>query len=627
MSNQNPQDILNEILLRMRYDSSKTLSENKEIILEQGGYYYTPAGQLVRPTAKLPNPDDFPAKQIYPNITDNKYPLQADSNKMQGALAGRNIRNAIQQKPSEIQNNFVNPFIVNRNPKYQELLRYYDLPYDLETKKDANAIMAGRLVSGEYDEFKNKLKTIYPEFYTKLQPQVTPKPKPKVFPKVDTRSYSDNARIAPGAFGTPGQQLASDEQMAVVRFMTPKKIDVRFNNEFEVPGTSELIFWNQNDHNDLKSFANSVTFKSGNINDWTFYILSPSKQNETSKNYNMPIGVVKGFTFKYKGVDLTFKRTVTSDEFLNEFGTVIDGKYYKYVKSDFLSKTFWEENGPIILNLASLSVALLGPATWPLLLTSAGLDLIAAKMQYEQGDKVGAELSVLLSLTPFLSKFGIKVPKADADNLSKKFINAKTTSDVDLIISNLSKPELNTLKSLRELGDINKITSMVNDPQVKSAIELSAQKSKGLAKVALQKGVTELGLGAGIVIYKFNDLKAQEIENLNRSQVFNKVKKGVLESTNLKSFMTDEEKQMVTEDISQIISLDSMVEKMIQQSDIIRRAYDKSIKKSTNDILIKQKNTIDDIDKKIKFLEEQNNKLKELGDSKLSDEEKNQLTN
>ena len=36
MKNQNPQDILNEILLRMRYDSSKTLSENKEIILEQG---------------------------------------------------------------------------------------------------------------------------------------------------------------------------------------------------------------------------------------------------------------------------------------------------------------------------------------------------------------------------------------------------------------------------------------------------------------------------------------------------------------------------------------------------------------------------------------------------------------
>ena len=91
--------------------------------------------------------------------------------------------------------------------------------------------------------------------------------------------------------------------------------------------------------------------------------------------------------------------------------------------------------------------------------------------------------------------------------------------------------------------------------------------------------------------------------------------------------MTDEEKQTISEDISEILPLNSMIEKMIQQSDIIRRSYDKSIKKSTNDILIKQKNTIDDIDKQIKFLEEQNNKLKELGDSKLSEEEKNQLTN
>ena len=32
MKNQNPQDILNEILLCMMYDASKTLSENKEII-------------------------------------------------------------------------------------------------------------------------------------------------------------------------------------------------------------------------------------------------------------------------------------------------------------------------------------------------------------------------------------------------------------------------------------------------------------------------------------------------------------------------------------------------------------------------------------------------------------------
>ena len=338
MKENNSQEILKDILLRMKYDSSKTLSENKEIILEQGGYYYTPSGQLVGYPGT--NNSNIPATKIYPNITNNKYPQQADYNKMQTALAGRNIRNAIQQKPSGIQTTQQTQIpTVNRNPKYQQLLRDYNLPADLEIKKDANAIIAGRLVSGEYEEFKNKLKIIYPEFYTKLQPKTVQKPKSNVGPKVDTRSYSDATRIAPGSFGTPGQQLASDEQMAVVKFMTPKKIDVRFNSEFEVPGTSKLYYWDENDHNDLKSFANSVTFKSGNINDWTDYIitLTPSKQNETSKNYNMPIGVVKSFTFKYKGVDLTFKRTVTSDEFLNEFGTVIDGKYYKYVKSDFLS--------------------------------------------------------------------------------------------------------------------------------------------------------------------------------------------------------------------------------------------------------------------------------------------------
>ena len=97
MKENNPQDILKDILLRMRYDSSKTLSENKEIILEQGGYYYTPAGQLVR----LPgtNNSNIPAKQIYPNITNNEYPQKADSNKMQGALAGRNIGKIVSQMP------------------------------------------------------------------------------------------------------------------------------------------------------------------------------------------------------------------------------------------------------------------------------------------------------------------------------------------------------------------------------------------------------------------------------------------------------------------------------------------------------------------------------------------------
>jgi hypothetical protein len=97
MSNQNPQDILNEILLCMRYDSSKTLSENREIILEQGGYYYTPSGKLVGYPGT--NNSNIPAKDIYPNITNNQYPQTADFNKIQTALAGRNINKIVSQMP------------------------------------------------------------------------------------------------------------------------------------------------------------------------------------------------------------------------------------------------------------------------------------------------------------------------------------------------------------------------------------------------------------------------------------------------------------------------------------------------------------------------------------------------
>jgi hypothetical protein len=500
MTKKSSQELLNEILLHMRYDSSLTLSENKEMLVEQNTFYYDNLGNL-----KGGGPVSVPtgarmASKLFPNLNQSQYP--------------KKILTAPQvPKPTT---NYQIP-TVNRNPKYQQLLRDYNLPADLETKKDVKAIIANSLVSGEYDEFKNKLKTIYPEFYTKLQP--SPKPKPKVGPKVDTRSYSDATRVAPGAFGTPQTPLASDEQMAVVKFMTPKKIDVRFNDEFEVPGTSELIFWNQNDHNDLKSFANSVTFKSGNINDWAVYIATPSKQNETSKNYNMPIGVVKGFTFKYKGVDLTFKRTVTSDEFLNEFGTILNGNYVKYVISDYLKPSFWKDWGPTILNMASVAVAVLGPATWPLLLTSAGLDVAAANLQYKEGDIEGAKLSALLALTPFLGKFAISVPKSEADALARKFIGANNKTDIENIVRTLSDTELKTLQSLQELGDIKNVQKMVSDPEVKLAINKEAKNIKGVSSKTLQRTGIELSSAGLALASKWKDITEQELSNMTRKEL------------------------------------------------------------------------------------------------------------
>jgi hypothetical protein len=522
MTKKSSQELLNEILLHMRYDSSLTLSENKEMLVEQNTFYYDNLGNL-----KGGGPISVPtgarmASKLFPNLNQSQYP--------------KKILTAPQvPKPTT---NYQIP-TVNRNPKYQQLLRDYNLPADLETKKDANAIIAGRLVSGEYDEFQDNLKTIYPEFYTKLQPSPSPKPKPKVGPKVDTRSYSDATRVAPGSLGTPGQQLASDEQMSAVRFLTPKKINVGFNNEFEVPGTSELIFWNQNDHNDLKSFANSVTFKSGNINDWAVYISTPSKQNETSKSYNMPIGVVKGFTFKYRGVDFIFKRSVSSDSFLNEFGTNYNGKYLVYNKLDYLQPTFWEEYGSNILLVASFALMFLGPETWPLILFQTGLDVASAKLELEKGDNEGAKLALLLGLVPFLGKLAIKVPTSEINNLAQQFVNARTKQQVDAVVASLSKTELKTLQSLYEIGDINKLKSSLNSlgnnqKEVIQTIKKQAKNVTGLAPAQI-KQIGLMGVGASAAFASmWSKITEEELSKITRKKLLYEIIKTTASLTKTK---------------------------------------------------------------------------------------------
>lgn len=77
------EDILKDILLKMNYDPSKTLNENKTLLNEQSlpldYYYYDKFGNL----KTLPNlvsnypTGSTPAKKVYPNITDGlKYPKQ-----------------------------------------------------------------------------------------------------------------------------------------------------------------------------------------------------------------------------------------------------------------------------------------------------------------------------------------------------------------------------------------------------------------------------------------------------------------------------------------------------------------------------------------------------------------------
>jgi len=196
----NHQEILRDILLKMNYDSSKTLSENKILILEQNTFYYDNSGNL-----KGGGPIQIPsnvrrASTLYPNLTPSQYPK-----KIQPSLGSIGTQQT--SKPIQIPQ-------LNTNSEYQKLLNNYGLPSDLEFKSNAKSIITNSLVSGEYEEFMNKLKRINPEFYTKLQPKIVQKPKVKVGPKVNTRSYSDNMSVTPGAFGTRQTPLASKEQMS-----------------------------------------------------------------------------------------------------------------------------------------------------------------------------------------------------------------------------------------------------------------------------------------------------------------------------------------------------------------------------------------------------------------------------
>ena len=600
MKNKSSQELLNEILLHMKYDSSMTLSENKEMLMEQNTFYYDNLGNL-----KGGGPIQVPAgvrkaSQLFPNLNQSQYPKKISPN-----------------APSSIPR----PTQQTQIPRAVDTRSYSDntrivpqvAPQSLPQKNKKEEFLKGLRVDISQERLRlAKANVPQKDIEKSIQTLIYRK---------STQNGFDPAEIS---------QIINKPLKVEKPVLTPKSISVGFSDNFEIPATTQIFYWNTNDHTKPESFKNSVTFKSGGINDWMFYISNNSQQNKLSKEYNMPIGKVKGFTFNYKGVDLTFKRTVTSNEFLNEFGTILNGNYVPYRKSDYLAPTFWEKNGPTILNIASIAVAVLGHATWPLLLASAGLDLGAAKMQYEQGDVEGAKLSALLALTPFLGKFAIKVPKTQADALARKFVNATTKQDVDLIVSQLSKDELNTLKSLRELGDINQIKKMVNDPEVKKAISDAAKQSSGIPKTSLVKTGYELGIGGSALLTKLPDIKQQEIENLTRKQAIDYYVIKIAESPAISNSLTKEELDYIKKPIEDMAG--DWVTNLVEKSRIIKQARERKRKQELDKMDKETQQTWNEFDRileeKLKALDEPLNNVESgKGDEKLTPQEIEKLTN
>ena len=573
MKNQNPQDILNEILLCMRYDSSKTLSENKEIILEQGGSYYTPSGKLIGYPGV--NNVNIPASDVYPEIKNNQYPQTADFNKIQTALAGRNIRNVIQQKPSGIQTrqeadvqkskqslpqNFgkprkgaVSPY--NYTPSYypsyrknEELADYtswYNNFTDVAPSQKNFVELDKPKTNEEIKAFQDFLDREYPTWYKngKLNkgqgygtfgPNTSKKwyeseniranwfNSKKTYLSKNTKlnspnftksniSYKDETNLV-----TP-KRYSAEEMKANLEFskkaaLKQKRVEINTaSGKLEVPGDTKLQYWTYDDVSSFGKFKRNIIDKDNSA--FSLY---------SSKPQFFGASIVKSFTIPTrKGVDITFKQVVDNRDY-SGFGALDgDGYLVYYDKWLFFNKTDWEDLGPTLLNVGSIVLALF-PATWPYLLVSAGMDLYAAKMQYEQGETEGAKISALLALTPFIGKLGIKVSPSASKNLINKFANAVTSDDVNNVVLTLSKEELSTLKSLRELGNLkSEVKALAASKEVKDAINTSAKKAPGLGKTAIKKGVLELSLVTAIMASSWNDMTKELEENANKVQVLN----------------------------------------------------------------------------------------------------------
>jgi hypothetical protein len=67
--------LIEDILLKMNYDLSKTLTENKEFINEQKTYYYDSSGNLKTLNGPYAIPQGgTPASKVYPNLKPGEYP-------------------------------------------------------------------------------------------------------------------------------------------------------------------------------------------------------------------------------------------------------------------------------------------------------------------------------------------------------------------------------------------------------------------------------------------------------------------------------------------------------------------------------------------------------------------------
>ena len=101
---------------------------------------------------------------------------------------------------------------------------------------------------------------------------------------------------------------------------------------------------------------------------------------------------------------------------------------------------------------------------------------------------------------------------------------AKAKSTVEVMdfsnMKNLSKEELSTLKSLRELGNLkSEVKALAASKEVKDAINTSAKNAPGLGKTAIKKGALELSLAGSVLYTQWGNLKEEILAEMTNKQL------------------------------------------------------------------------------------------------------------
>jgi hypothetical protein len=664
MKNQNPQEILNEILLLMKYDSSKTLSENKKIILEQGGNYYTPSGQLIGYPGV--NSVNIPASDVYPEIKNNKYPQQADFGKMQTAFAGRNIRKSFQnfkpQTPSFQRPNIPQSDVLGPQGSFIKQLGVDRASMELRAKakeKERKELEQAKLNAQYEKEYQKELSILKKKYKQEsmISPQnyVTTNKDAGVTDKElgdYIESYNiykaESVRLRP-------EYLKAKELLDKKYFKTKLNNFVSYDDGFNLPEKAKASFFTKEDFHSVESIRNAFHTKLSDDVLKRFITEESTGPVITTPNYQFKSGDLFSWIWnKVKGKVKDFKLPEPYDIYVFNKNLYInnqgyfdvsknyyfkngEGKLIPYNENDYRNSTFWENNGATLLNLGSLVIAVLFPATWPYLLASATLDLAAAKIQYEQGETEGAKMSVLLSLTPFIPKLALKVPSIMTKNLINKFKGAVTADDVSKVVLKLSQEELKALGALKEYGDLNKLKREINYVEANNAIKKVAKQAPSLVP-ALKKASIELSI-VGVTFKSMISNVIGEIKNnnLTRLETINSYLKTITNNVNLDAFpsLTEEDKKELKTTISETIPINEIIEMVKKKQEAIQKMNLDISTKNLNEQLIWLESETKATDADIKILSDSLNNVTEINKSivddkqnpneKLSNEEKIKL--